>query len=253
MQALSERVESSQRNRYYDVSFTPAPSYAALAAANPTLDGPALAARFLRELATQGLPYWSSGSVTVPMLDTTTKQIMMVPAPAVGRLRFTCGVTLVSPSFAITAGHCVTAEDAKLDELKLQMYRPTAKLGDTWQKAIALTGTFPLLSHPQLTADDGYLFDEYSCTVVSRCYDTSDTSNCKNAGSDVALLQCNGRPGDKYGFLNLATTLPTAGAEMLMHWKHEVLDVGDPVPTDLVEHYQKLPTDRGQNYHYFES
>ena len=253
LQALSENVESSQRNRYYDVSFTPAPSYAALAAANPTLDVPALAARYLRELATQGLPYWSSGSLTVPMLDTTTKEIKLVPAPAAGRLRFSCGVTLISPSFAITAGHCVTADDGKLEELKLQMYRPTAKLAETWSKTSALSGTFPLLSHPQLTTDDGYIVDEYSCSVLSRCYSGSDTSNCKNAGSDVALLQCAGRPGDEYGFLNLATAVPAAGTETLMHWKHEVLDLGDPVPTDLVEHYQKYPSDYGQNYHYFET
>lgn len=253
LRAQSEHVESSQRNRYYDVSFAPAPSYAALAAANPTLDAPTLAARFLRELATQALPYWSSGSITVPMVDTTTKQIRMAPAPAAGRLRFSCGVTLISPSFAVTAGHCVTPNDEKLDELKLQMYRPTARLAETWQKSITLSSTFPLLSHPQLTADDGYVLDEYACTVLSRCYGNTDTANCKNPGSDVALLQCAGRPGDKYGFINLTTALPTVGSETLMQWKHEVLDVGDPVPSDLVAHYESYPDDHGQNYHYFET
>ncbi len=244
-------VQLGERGHYYDVAFAPAPSLSALAELQPNASAASLASMFSRELAKQALPYWSSASITTPALTGIGGSVVQAPLPAQGRIRYSCGATLIAPSFAITAGHCVTL-DEKLDELKLQMYRPTAKLAETWTKTTTVTGTFPLLQHPQLTADDGYLLDEYPCRVRTRCYDDDD--HCMNSGSDVAVLECDGRPGDKYGFLDLALDSTTfTGSEALMHWKHEVLEVGQPTSPDLTQHYLEYPDTPGQNYHYFES
>jgi hypothetical protein len=250
---LHDGVESSQRGAYYDVAFAPAKSLAELAAAAPNANASELAKRFARELSMQAAPYWSSGSVTVPALTGVGGEVVMAPAPATSRIRFSCGVTLISPSFAITAGHCPTA-DTKLDELRLQLYRPTTKLAQSWVKSEDLSGTWPALHHPKLAAQDGYLLDEYTCVVRTRCY-KQDNVACMNTGSDVALLECAGRPGDKYGFVNVSTTAATTGSEALMHWKHEVLNVNvaDPIPTDYLDHYVQYPGPAAQNFHYFEA
>lgn len=247
----SAAVQLGERGHYYDVAFAPAPSLSELAILQPNASAAVLASTFARELAKQALPYWSSASITTPALTGVGGSVVPAPAPAQGRIRYSCGATLIAPSFAITAGHCVTL-DEKLDELKLQMYRPTAKLAETWTKTAAVTGTFPQLQHPQLTAEDGYLLDEYPCQVRTRCY--ADDDHCVNLGADVAVLECAGRPGDKYGFIDLALDSTTfTGSEALMHWKHEVLDVGQPTSADLTQHYLEYPDTPAQNYHYFES
>jgi hypothetical protein len=249
----SERVESSQLGHSFDVAFDAAPTLAALKAAQPQQSASDLAKAFVRGLSMQGAPYWASGSLTIPALTAAGGTQVMAPPPATSRIRYSCGVTLISPSYAITAGHCPTS-DTKLDELKLQMYRPTRKLASTWTKTEALSGAWPLMHHPKLDAADGYLLDEYACTLALRCYG-GDSLSCDNSGGDVALLKCDGRPGDKYGFLNVATAAST-GKEALIQWKHEVLDINgvDPVPTDYVDHYVTYDASKAaDNFHYFES
>jgi hypothetical protein len=247
---LTQPVESSQRGAYYDVSFPPAPSLTAVAAASPQLDANAVAERFVRELATQAAPYWASGSVTMPALSGVGGTVVTAPAPATSRIRYSCGVTLISPSYAVTAGHCPTA-DTKLDELELQMYRATPALIDNWTKSEPLSGSWPSLHHPKLESADGYVIDEYSCQLLSRCY--SNNLNCQNPGSDVAVMKCDGRPGDKYGFLNVSL-VSELGHEALVHWKHEVLDLGPPpIKQDYVDHYVTYADGSVNNFHYFES
>lgn len=248
--ALTQPVESSQRGAYYDVSFPPAPSLTAVAAAHPELDAKAVAERFVRELATQAAPYWASGSVTMPALTGVGGTVVTAPAPATSRIRYSCGVTLISPSYAVTAGHCPTA-DTKLDELKLQMYRATPALAESWTKSEPLSGSWPSLHHPKLESADGYVLDEYSCQLLSRCY--SNNFNCQSSGSDVAVMKCDGRPGDKYGFLNVSLANET-GHEAVVHWKHEVLDLGPaPIKQDYVDHYVSYADGSVNNFHYFES
>jgi hypothetical protein len=246
-------VESAQRSIFYDVAFAPARSLGAVAQAMPTASSSEQHGTFVRELAVQALPYWSSGSITVPALTGVGGTVLMAPAPASSRVRYSCGATLISPSYAITAGHCPTV-DTKLDELELQMYRPTEELAATWQKTVVLSGTWPELSHPLLEAADGYLLDSYPCQVKTRCFAKDVHENCQNLDSDVAVLECEGRPGDKYGFVNVSTS-PASGKEALMHWKHEVLDVhvGDSIPQAYVDHYVRYPQSPEQNFHYFET
>lgn len=242
-------VETFQRGVYYDIGFAPAPSFAALQAARPTASEFDLFEALTRELATLGLPSWSSGALTLPALNGVNGAPLRAPAPADSAIRYSCGATLISPSYAVTAGHCVTL-DGDVSALELTMYRPTAKLVESFAPATVLSGQFPLYTHPMLGASDGYLFDTYSCSVVSRCYDQNVA--CADPSADVALLRCEGAPGAKYGYSNVLRENPT-GREALVVWKHELYDMGEnPVRQDLVDHYMRITGDYAQNYHYFE-
>jgi MYXO-CTERM domain-containing protein len=248
-----EPVEATGLGVFYGLAFAPAPSLATIAAQHPTASAADNVATLTRELAAQAEPEWASAAMTVPALTAVGGTPLFAPAPASNRIRYSCGVTLVSPSFAITAGHCVT-DDSDLTALKLRLYRPTPALARNYVPAL-LSGTFPSYSQPQLSAADGYLYDEYDCTLLNRC-SAGANSNCpESTNTDMALLHCSGRPGDKYGFVNVNRGGDPAGKEALMHWKHEVLDLGGPessLPADRIAHYVTRTDDVSQNYHYFD-
>lgn len=253
----SSEVQASQLGVFYDVRFRPAPSLADVTAAHPTASVSQNLATLLRELGTQAEPAWPSGVMMLPALTGIGGTQLYAPSPATNRIRFSCGITLVSPSYAITAGHCVT-DDSDFSGLTLRLYRVTPALAKTYVPAL-LSGTFPSYTQPNLSADDGFLFDDYHCTLENRCYDTSDrVIDCpaNHVQDDMALLHCEGRPGDKYGFLNVNNHGSPAGKEALVHWVHEVLDLGGPessLSTDLITHYVQRTGDVTQNYHYFEN
>jgi hypothetical protein len=248
-----QAVQSSGLGVFYGLAFAPAPSLGGLGAQHPSASEAQNLVTLARELAVQGEPYWASGVMTIPAftaLGSTTP--LFAPAPAGNRIRYSCGVTLVSPSYAVTAGHCVTG-DSDTSAIELRLFRPTPALAKDYVPA-PLSGVFPSYSQPKLSASGGYLFDRYDCTVVNRCYPGQDVS-CPDTGKDMALLHCAGRPGDKYGFINVNHGGNPAGKEALMHWKHEVLDLGGPessLPQDRIDHYVLLPSDDSQNYHYFD-
>jgi MYXO-CTERM domain-containing protein len=246
---VREPVEAFQRGVYYDIGFAPAPSFAALRAQRPAASDFQIVESMSRELATLGLPSWSSGAIMLPALSGVNGVPLRAPLPADSALRFSCGATLISPSYVVTAGHCVTL-DGDVTALKLTMYRPTAALAESYLASTVLSGDFPLYTHPVLDAADGYLVDEYACSVVSRCYDQNVA--CADSGADVALLRCDGAPGQKYGYSNVMRDNPT-GLEALVVWKHELYDMGEnPVRQDLVDHYMRRGSGYAQNYHYFE-
>jgi MYXO-CTERM domain-containing protein len=245
-------VESSGLGVFYGMAFEPAPSLAQVSSEHPALSEADQLAVFARELAVQAAPFWSSGVITIPALSSSGSAIF-APAPATNRIRYSCGVTLVSPSYAVTAGHCVDV-DSDVTQIKLRLYRATSKLAETYTPA-RLSGTFPSYTQPQLTQADGYLFDEYPCTIVNRCY-AGNPVDCPDPSKDSAVLHCSGRPGDKYGFVNVSAGGNPIGKEALMHWKHEVLDLGaleSSLPRDRIDHYVMLGVDPAQNYHYFDA
>lgn len=251
---VHEAVQSTGLGVFYGLAFAPAPSLADVTAQFPTKSQTQNLATLARELAAQAEPYWASGVMTIPAYTGVGTGVpLYAPLPMTNRIRYSCGVTLVSPSYGITAGHCVT-DDSDTSAIKLRLYRPTLALAKNYVPA-KLSGVFPSYSQPNLAASDGYLFDQYDCTVVNRCYPGQDTS-CPDSGLDMALLHCSGRPGDKYGFINVNRGGDPSGKEALMHWKHEVLDLGGPessLPQDRIDHYVLLPSDNSQNYHYFDS
>lgn len=243
-------VESSGLGVFYALAFEPAPSLATVSSRYAALPEQDQLAIFARELAFQGEPAWASGVITIPAVNGSGAPLY-APPPANNRIRYSCGATLVSPSYVVTAGHCVL-DDSDLSAIRLRMYRPTSKLAESYVPAL-LTGTFPSYSVSKLSAEDGYLYDEYACAIESRC--GSPDINCPLPGKDMALLRCQGRPGDKYGFVNVNRSGAPTGREALMHWKHEVLDLGAPestLPQDRIDHYVMRTSDVAQNYHYFD-
>jgi MYXO-CTERM domain-containing protein len=173
------------------------------------------------------------------------------------RLRGSCGVTFVAPSYAVTAAHCVNANADDLGALEVEMYRPTAALETGYLEATTLSGTFPDYVHGRLGPEQGYFVDRYDCTVAARCGDNYGPAiGCDalvSAQADVAVLHCAGAPGNKYGYLDVAES-DDMSAEVFMPWKHEVYDVEVYAPTtaeqtDQYEHYVAL-TSQDANYHY---
>jgi hypothetical protein len=249
---LAQAVELDQRGVYYDIAFAPAPSLQELRAKSPAASDATLAETLLRELTAQAQPYWSSGSISMPALNASGDPLPP-PAPAQVTLRPSCGATLIAPSFAVTAGHCLQADRLDVSQVRLRMYRPTPLLVDTYSAATVLSGSWPLFSHPKLAEADGYFADDYPCQVLHSCYASGGANHdCPNFGSDVALLQCQGRPGDKYGFLNVNRD-DASGKESLMHWKHEILSPSGLVaPQEFVDHYVQYEGGFDTNYHYFD-
>src|SRR4051812_49293752 len=103
-----QAVQSTGLGVFYGLAFAPAPTLTALSAQHPSATQADNVATPARELAPQADPLGASAALLVPAVTSAGGPPLYAPAPATNRIRFSCGVTLVSPSFAITAGHCVT-------------------------------------------------------------------------------------------------------------------------------------------------
>ncbi len=180
------------------------------------------------------------------------------------QVRTTCGVTFVSPHFAITAAHCVNGDHCGGETLTVESYQLSGLDGEAAEDAreIVRTGanTWPFWrSAKKLTSADGYNVTKYNqCSVVARCADFEDVYDpynlCRrgNAGgfkADIALIYCADRPGS-------APYMPVAETEdelepICMHWPHEVVDGHGMFTdgTDLWNHYTEY-SNWGNNYHY---
>jgi hypothetical protein len=168
-------------------------------------------------------------------------------------IRGSCGVTLVAPSYGVTAAHCVDANSTDLSGLVLEMYRPTGSLVESYAKTTDLAGVFPDYSHGRIAKSDGYFVERFPCTVAARCGDAfgpavacaSDVSSV----ADVAVIRCQDRPGDKFGFLEIAVA-DDPSAEVFLPWKHEIYEIPDDPVDDRTLHYTIYSSEVSGNYHY---
>lgn len=241
-------VVLAERGQSFDYAFVPARAWSSFAEQLASaIDAEAAWQKELREL---GAVNQATGALLGAALDAQGNPRTVAGRPDLS-LRYTCGATLVSPSFAVTAAHCV-ADD--VGPLTLELYRPTSELEQAVSATLPLSGRWPDFEHRRLEADDGYLFDEYPCEIVVRCDERWGAPiDCPHGDAtyDVAILRCEGRPGDRHGHVRVADELPPEGSETFLPWKHEVYDLeASTVSADeLVEHYLVLgePED---NYHY---
>ncbi len=229
---LSARIEADQQGTVFELS-------SKLWAQRSSV------ARY-RELADR-----ATGALLTPFVTESGAPLLTETA---ARARGTCGVTFVSPSYAVTAAHCVNGTTSDLQGLEVEMYRTSAALEQRYLSHAALAGSFPDFSHATLDESDGYLTDRYACELVARCSDLyggrlacpADT----NPTADAALLRCRGTPGRKYGFLELADSDDPV-ADVFLPWKHEIYSGASDDDRGFLDHYVMVSTASEDNYHYF--
>jgi hypothetical protein len=244
-------IEAAYNGVYYDYAFVPARSFEEWGEQLPGATLLEREAEWRRELEELGIVNQASAAVFATALDAEGNPSFVPQRPDLP-LRYTCGATFISPSFALTAAHCVASD---VSAPSVHLYRPRDGLVQYVAAATVLSGTWPNLSHPQLTADNGYQFDSYDCEIAVRCDDNwGPTLDCPYniQGRDVAVLHCPEAPGTSYGFVDVASEQPALGTELFMAWKHEVYDLtaSSVAPQDLTQHYvQRISPET--NLHYF--
>jgi hypothetical protein len=206
----------------------------------------------------------ATGALEVPYLDSKHQQRVVTsdywgPLP----VRGTCGVTFISPHYAITASHCLTddnAYDPAAQTFTVRTFDITeADLGRLFFDS-NLSGEFPnfdtigtLMDH-----EPGYHAYSHPCHIRARCaYDggSGPSASDYNCGfvADVTLLYCEERSNEA-PWLNVATD--TGSGPVEMYWFHEIVnapaEAGSTDPTDisLWNYYTNLAIDRSKNWHY---
>jgi len=199
--------------------------------------------------------------------------------PVVG----TCGVTFISPHYAITAAHCISKyEDSLAPDTQTFAVEQYDVSAINWSKVsaaetIAPLSYFPNYQHPSFGAADGYKVTRYSqCRLVARCggaqwgdkscpLASHPISVAKDPLADIELIKCDDRASNA-PYMGVAQSDPATGA-VEMTWFHEYLDMPTSAPVapapgspffvklmygwnlDRFDHYT-LHATHATNYHY---
>lgn len=200
------------------------------------------------------LPSKATGAVFIPFLDANHVQ-NSVASTQYGPIleRGSCGVTFVSPHYAITASHCfanTNAYDPANQTFATKTFDVSQANVDEFYFDAAMQGTFPnytpIFNH---TADQavGYSATPFSCQLVSRCAGPGASAyNCDGVSApDVAMLYCSSRP-PRSAWLPIAADASTSGP-VYMYWFHELFMTNNN--PDMIAHYTNL-TSQAANWHY---
>jgi hypothetical protein len=202
------------------------------------------------------IPSKATGVVFIPMLDASHAPTFVASAQY-GNIpvRGSCGVTFVSPHYAITSSHCFA--DTNAWDPANQTF--TTKTFDVTQANIfefyfdaAMEGTFPNYTPifgQTMNQEVGYTSTTFTCKIASRCaFPAAGASayNCDGiSASDVTMLKCSSRPASSK-WLSIANDSSTSGA-VHMYWFHELFMENNNA--DMIAHYTNYTT-KPNNWHY---
>lgn len=201
-------------------------------------------------------PSRATGAVFIPFLDgnhapTSVSSMQYGNLP----LRGSCGVTFVSPHYAITSSHCfadTNAYDPATQTFTTTIFDVTQANVDDFYFDASMQGTFPnytpIFNHT-MTQAVGYTSTSFTCKIASRCAYTpagASAYNCDGiTASDVAMLYCSTRPAHG-AWLPIANDPSTSGAVSL-YWFHELFMTNNN--PDMITHYTNF-TSHASNWHY---
>ncbi|MCG8554886.1 MAG: hypothetical protein MJD61_06300 [Proteobacteria bacterium] len=196
---------------------------------------------------------------------------VFVPVDVPDDVWATCGMTFISPHFAVTAAHCVVEGDVNGDGIIDPIEESLPEGTSLWiqyldiNDNLAVTrifdqaevdGNWPSYVR-QSTLDSSELFAAWDlCTITYRCSASfGRTASCPNTvpnNADIALMHCPNRLNGPWA--TMATNVGL-NSEVEAWWFHEVLNFppedGTGWPPDRHEHYTVHPgLNKPNNYHY---
>lgn len=164
------------------------------------------------------------GEVKLQVLDHNPKWITITG-------RATCGMTFVSPTYGVTAAHCVDSfdigEQFTVQQLDTRQLSRNAVNAQASVVGSGLSGYWPAWEHATtMTANAGYRVTERACTVARRC-STADGGRYQcpfSEESDIALIHCPDRLRLQ-PFADTMSSNPSLGSDIEVDWYHEVVDL----------------------------
>lgn len=206
------------------------------------------------------VPVHATGAVFIPMLKSDGTQ-QTVASSTYGQLpvRGSCGVTFVSPHYAITSSHCFSDSNVPSPQTQtfgVWSYDVTNANIDSFYLDSFMEGTFPNYApiFGQIVNQvPGYNATGVTCAIASRCavnagVDSASSYNCSGINApDVTMLYCSNR--SSYAeWLPIANDPATNGA-VYMYWFHELF-APQSGNADMVTHYTQDSLGFTQNWHY---
>jgi hypothetical protein len=172
------------------------------------------------------------------------------------KIRYSCGITFISPHHGVTAAHCVPdfnkgGSVLSADRVKVEMYRFPADL--KWQESTHLRGKYPNLHHASIENYEKYV-DRFECRVKVRCSSASDGSpiNCphpEHQGTDLALIRCD-EPITKRGYRYLSVASEDdMNQPPYLRWTHELYE--DSEDSKEFRNYYVIRQSISSNPHYW--